>query len=147
MRVIEPRSCRGALESSTHPDRHVEGVVRPAAVPDCLALVRVRNPVLDRRPAIAADPAATQLGAELLQHLGGDLADRHVAEGGGDVVADTPLVSPAGGRLDLMDTQPRVQRRAEGGFRAGVALLVDLVQQSGEDSAGLGLAGRRLGMR
>ena len=97
--------------------------------------------MVDRRPAVAAGATAAQFRVEPLRHLGGDLAHRHVAECRANVVADAPLVAAPGGRLDLMDTQPRVQRRTEGGPGPGVALLVHLGLQPGEDLSSLSLVG------
>jgi hypothetical protein len=89
--------------------------------------------------------APAQLGVEVLQHLGGDLAHRHVAERGLDVLADVGLVALPGVVLDLVYPQPGVQRGTEGRSGPGLLLGVDLGPQAGQDPLGLGLVGGGLG--
>ena len=82
--------------------------------------------MLDERAAVAQRPAAAQLGIEVLQDLGGDLANGYGAERGLDVLAAVRLVSLAGVLLDLVHLQPRVERKTERGLGLGVLLGLDL---------------------
>jgi len=100
--------------------------------------------VLDEWPAVAACPAAAQLGVKLLKHLRGDLADGDIDESRSHVEASVDRVAVERACLGIVHAQPRVNSRPQRGLRPGVALLVDLGQKSPQDPVGLFLIARRL---
>jgi hypothetical protein len=97
---------------------------RRSAVPDDPAVMRPSGPVVYREPPVAAGSAPAQLGVEVLQHLGRDLAEGYVAERRLDVEPRVRLVALPGVRLDLVDPQPGVEGSTE--RRAGPRLLLGL---------------------
>lgn len=111
---------------------------RPAGwslVLDGPALVRAVDSVVHGRLAVAVLSATSKLCVELLEHARGDLRYRHTAEQWIDVVPDVALVGPSGGLLDLQKPEPVGQCYAQGRFRSGASLLVDLDEQPIEDAA------------
>ena len=114
-------------------------------VPDDPALVLPLDTVVDGRPAVATVPAPPELGVELLEHLSCDLRQGHITERRLDVPPPVPVVAAQRALLGLVHAEPGVERGGERGLRPGVAALVDLAEQTGEDLSRLGLAGRGLG--
>jgi hypothetical protein len=107
--------------------------VRPAsgraAMLHDAALMLAIDAVLDERAPGAANSAPAQLRVELLQHLRGDLADRHATECRLDVPADVRLVPAQRVICRVVNLQPGVKRLAQGGPGPRGALLVDLGQK------------------
>jgi hypothetical protein len=67
------------------------------------ALVLTVDTMIDDWSAVAAGPTAAQLCVEHFEHLGGDLAERHVPERGLDVSPRVALVAAQRVVPDLVD--------------------------------------------
>jgi hypothetical protein len=80
-------------------------------MPNRSAFVGTILTMVDRRTAIAASTASTDVGVELLQNPCRNLADQPVAERGVDVVPGVRLVPLARGLFKLVHLEPLCDRQ------------------------------------
>jgi hypothetical protein len=93
------------------------GAAGPPVVAYLVALVWHSGAVVDDRLAIAAAPAApAQVPVQILEHLHADPLDRLGPDSRTDRALDIPAIAGKRCRLDLVATEPVVDRRAQGGL-------------------------------
>ena len=104
--------------------------------------------MLDEGPSTAMVLALAKVGIERFEDLGVHSSNRQMPEGRPDVLVDLGEIAAPGAGLGVEHLQPAVQQLVEGRRCAWVPLLVDLVEQSGEDLLGLrtGAWARRNGL-